>query len=314
MVSALLLLCLVDMWDVNKRYLNDGDFVAASNQQQLFTKSPADEIILQDSTKYYRVLNMATNTFNDGITPYWHKVIGGYHAAKLRRYQDLIDRHITGEMMALQQDIIQTQGIMDSVDANRFKVLNMLNTKWIIMPAQGGNTIPVENPYVMGNAWFVDDLKFVESADEEIDALGTIDLRKEAVADKKYAPVLEKFQTGFKTSPADSASTIILTNYDSDFVTYAVDTKKEELAVFSEVYYPKGWQISIDGQPAEMIRANYTLRALPLPAGKHTVEFRFDPQSIKVTDTIAYIALLIMLLTAICLTLTAVKKSRNSRV
>ncbi len=313
MIAAVLLLCLADMWTVNKRYLNDTDFVPATNQQQLFTKTPADDVILQDTTKYYRVLNMATSTFNDGITPYWHKVIGGYHAAKLRRYQDLIDRHLSNEMTALQQDIIRTQGSMDSVDADRFKVLNMLNTRWIVMPAQGGGTIPLENKYAMGNAWFVDDLKFVETADEEIDALGTIDLRKEAVTDRKYAPVLEKFQPGFKPSPADSASTIVLTDYDSDFVTYAVDAKKEELAVFSEVYYPKGWQISIDGQPAEMIRANYTLRALPVPAGKHTVEFRFDPQSIKVTDGIAYAALLIMLLTALTIILKAVRTKKNQK-
>jgi len=239
MIAAVLLLCLADMWTVNKRYLNDTDFVAAANQQQLFTKTPADDVILQDSTKYYRVLNMATSTFNDGITPYWHKVIGGYHAAKLRRYQDLIDRHLSNEMTALQQDIIRTQGIMDSVDANQFKVLNMLNTRWIVMPAQGGGTIPLENPYAMGNAWFVDDLKFVESADEEIDALGTIDLRKEAVTDSKYAPVLEKFQPGFKTSPADSASTIVLTDYDSDFVTYAVDAKKKSWLFFPRFIIPK---------------------------------------------------------------------------
>jgi len=304
MIAGVLLLCLADMWDVNKRYLNDAVFVPENNPQQMFTKSPADEVILQDTTKYYRVLNMATSTFNDGITPYWHKVIGGYHAAKLRRYQDLIDLHLTGEMTALQEDIIRTQGSMDSVDADRFKVLNMLNAKWIIMPAQGGSTIPVENPYAMGNAWLVDDLRFVESADEEIDALGTIDLHKEAVADKKFEAVL----SGFQPTPADSASTIYLTDYDSDFVKYAVDAKKEELAVFSEVYYPKGWQISIDGQPAEMIRANYTLRALPVPAGKHTIEFRFEPQSIKVTDTIAYIALFIMLLTAVVLILNTVKR------
>jgi len=313
MIAGILLLSLADMWDVNKRYLNDADFVPENNPQQLFTKSPSDEVILQDTTKYYRVLNMATSTFNDGITPYWHKVIGGYHAAKLRRYQDLIDRHIAGEMMALQQNIIDTQGRLDSVDASRFKVINMLNTRWIIMPVQDGSTIPVKNPYAMGNAWFVDNLTFVGSADEEIDALGTIDLRREAVADKKYAPVFEKFQTGFKPSPADSASTITLTDYDSDFVTYAIDAKKEELAIFSEVYYPKGWQISIDGQPAEMIRANYTLRALPVPAGKHTIEFRFDPQSIKVTDGIAYAALLIMLLTALTIILKALRTNKNQK-
>lgn len=307
MIAGILLLCLVDMWSVNKRYLNDADFVPENNSLQMFTKSPTDEIILQDTTKYYRVLNMATSTFNDGVTPYWHHVIGGYHAAKLRRYQDLIDRHLTEEMSALQQEIINSQGVLDTVDAERFKVINMLNTKWVIMPAQGGSTLPVENPHAMGNAWFVDDLIFVGSADEEIDAIGTINLRKEAVADKKFEAVL----SGFKPTPVDSASVIYLTDYDSDFVSYTVDAKKTELAVFSEVYYPKGWQITIDGQPAEMIRVNYTLRALSVPAGKHTVEFRFNPQSIKVTDGIAYAALLIMLLTAIALVIKIMKINKK---
>lgn len=307
-VSAILLLCLIDMWSVNKRYLNDGDFTPKSNQQQLFTKSQTDEIILQDTTPYYRVLNMATSTFNDGVTPYYHKVIGGYHAAKLRRYQDLIDVHIGKEMPALQQDIINTQGAMDTVNADGYKVLNMLNAKWVIMPTQGG-TVPVENPHAMGNAWFVDEIRFVNNADEEIDALAEIDLRTQAVADKKYEPVLQ----GFSVSAADSASSIALSRYDSNFITYNVDAKKDELAVFSEIYYPKGWKITIDGQPAEMLRANYTLRALPVPAGKHTVEFRFEPTSIKVTDAIAYVALLIMLLTAAWMVFTSYKKNKNEK-
>jgi len=306
-VAGILLLSLIDMWGVNRRYLNDTDFVPVNNQQQLFTLSPTDELILQDSTPYYRVLNLATSTFNDGVTPYRHKVIGGYHAAKLRRYQDLIDLHLTGEMTLLQQDIINTQGRLDSVDSEGFKVLNMLNTRWIIMPVQGGATLPVMNPYAMGNAWFVDELQFVENADEEIEALRTTDLKKVAVADRRFEPLL----AGFHLSPADSASTIRLTEYDSDYLTYAVDTKKEELAVFSEVYYPKGWKITIDGEAAEMVRVNYTLRALPVPAGVHTITFRFDPQSIRVTDTIAIAALIIMLLTAVYLVFRSVKQQRQ---
>jgi uncharacterized membrane protein YfhO len=209
--------------------------------------------------------------------------------------------------MALQQGIIQAQGEMDSLNSDQFKVLNMLNAKWIIMPAQDGSTIPLENPYTMGNAWFVDNIRFVENADEEIDALGAIDLRKEAVADKKYEALLG----GFRPAPVDSASTIQLTDYDSDFVTYTANAKKDELAIFSEIYYPRGWKITIDGQPAEMLRANYTLRALPIPAGQHTVEFRFDPQSIKVTDGIAFTALIIMLLTAILLVYKTVRHNNQ---
>jgi hypothetical protein len=306
-VAGILLLSLLDMWGVNKRYLNDADFVAVNNQQQLFTPSPADELILQDTTQYYRVLNMATSTFNDGVTPYSHKVIGGYHAAKLRRYQDLIDLHLTTEMPRLQQEIISSQGRLDSVDGEGFKVLNMLNTRWIIMPAQDGSTLPVMNPHAMGNAWFADDIRFVDSADEEIAALKAIDLRKMAVADRKFEPLL----AGFSPAPADSASTIRLTEYDSDYLIYAVDAKKEELAVFSEVYYPKGWKVTIDGEAAEMVRVNYTLRALPVPAGEHIIVFRFDPQSIRVTDTIAFGALIIMLLSAVYLIFRSVKQQRK---
>lgn len=302
-IAAILVLCLADMWDVNKRYLNDGDFTPKSNQQQMFAKTQTDEYILQDPTLYYRVLNMATSTFNDGVTPYYHKVIGGYHAAKLRRYQDIIDIHLSQEMMQLQQDIINTQGTLDSVNADGFKVLNMLNAKWVIMPGQEG-TIPIENPYAMGNAWFVDEIQFVDNADDEIDALSTINLHTQAVADSKFKSVLD----GFNVTPKDSASSIELISYDSNILTYKSSSSKPELAVFSEVYYPKGWQITIDGEPVEMLRANYTLRALPIPAGDHTIEFKFEPTSIMVTDGIAYVAMLIIVLAAGWLIFQSVRK------
>lgn len=318
LVVGILLLCFAEMWGVNKRYLNDEDFISQPNQQQMFVKSYADDVILQDTTKYYRVLNMATSTFNDGVTPYWHKVIGGYHAAKLRRYQDLIDVHLAREMGALQQEVYNSQGEIDSVNTERFKVLNMLNTKWVIFPGQEGVNIPVENPHAMGNAWFVENVHFVDNADEEINTLAEINLRKEAVADKKFESALSGFQFNSVTLTPDnddgisnSESSILITDYDSDFITYAVDAKKDEIAVFSEIYYPKGWQITIDGEPAEMFRANYTLRALPIPEGKHTVEFRFDPQSIKTTDGIAYTALIIMLLTAIFIIINYIRQKNE---
>jgi hypothetical protein len=288
-VGGILVLCLVDMWGVNKRYLNDYDFQTLVNPQML-EPSHTDQYILDDPTLNFRVLNMQ-NPFNDGVTPFWHKTIGGYHAAKLRRYQDLIDIHLVHELRALQEEIINHSGVLDSANYNAFPVLNMLNLKWIIFPIQGG-TLPIENPHHQGNAWFVDEIRFVDSADEEITALGEIDLRTQAVADRRFAPILE----GFNVTPRDSASTIELISYDSNIMTYKVSAKKDELAVFSEIYYPRGWKITIDGKPTKMLRVNYTLRGLPIPAGEHTVVFKFDPQSIKVTDTIAYTALLLMLI------------------
>ena len=293
LVVAILLISLVDMWQVNKRYLNDEMFTPPTQNRQAFTKTPTDEAILQDTTLYYRVLNLATSTFNDGITPYWHKTIGGYHAAKLRRYQDLIEVHLSSEMAALQNKIIESQGNLDTLSTSNFEVLNMLNTKWVIMPTQSGQTLPIENPNAYGNAWFVDNAIFVDTPDEEIDALGQVNLRNTVVVNQNDADALQ----GFTVTPKDSLSTIQLTDYAPNKLRYQVNTKKDELAVFSEVYYPDGWQITIDGKPAQMVRANYTLRALPIPAGSSVVEFHFDPTSIKVTDGIAYGAILLMLLT-----------------
>ena len=293
-VVAIILISLVDMWQVNKRYLNDAQFTPPTQNLQAFAKTPTDEFILQDPTLYYRVLNLATSTFNDGITPYWHKTIGGYHAAKLRRYQDLIDVHLSKEMGVLSNDIIQTQGNLDSISGRDFDVLNMLNTKWVIMAAQEGQTIPIENPHAFGNAWFVDDVKYVNSPDEAIDALAQVDLHTTAVVNQSDADALKNWTV----SPHDSLSTIQLTDYDANILRYKVEAKKDELAVFSEIYYPDGWQINIDGKPAQMLRVNYTLRALPIPAGSKVVEFYFNPTSIKVTDGIAYGAILLMLLTA----------------
>ncbi len=309
-VAGILALCLIDLWTVDKRYLNDSDFIEKNSAAQTFVKSQTDEIILQDTTQHYRVLNMATSTFNDGVTPYWHKAIGGYHAAKLRRYQDLIDVYLSKEMMAMQQAIFDTNGALDSVNADDFKVLNMLNTKWVIMPAQGGATVPLPNPYNQGNVWFVDTILFANNADEEIDALGNIDLRRQAVADKKFEPYLQ----GMRVTPRDSASFIELALYDSDTFIYKVNAKKPELAVFSEIYYPKGWQVTIDEKPVHMFRVNYTLRALPIPAGEHTIVFDFYPQSIEVTDNIANTALLTMLIIALLVLYNAYRNYKKQRI
>lgn len=297
-VAGIGLLCLVDMWSVNKRYLNDGQFVPKSTQTTTFSKTPADELILQDKALDYRVLNFASNTFNENNTAYWHKSVGGYHAAKLRRYQEMIDHHIMPEMQATYAEIASAGGQMDSVDASKFRVLNMLNTKYFIFPVgKQGETAPILNPYACGNAWFVNNVRYVANANEEIDALNDIEPTETAIVDNRFKTTLNNAETGYK----DSLSTIRLTSYQPNRLIYETENTQDGIAVFSEIYYPDGWQISIDGQPAQMARANYILRALYIPAGKHVVEMTFDPKSLHVTEGIAYTALALLLVGVIIL-------------
>lgn len=304
MVGAIALLCVIDMWSVNKRYLYDEQFVPRAIQTETFQKTPTDEQILQDKSLDYRVLNFATNTFNENSTSYWHKSIGGYHAAKLQRYQDMIDRHISPEMQAAYKEIATVGGQMDSVDASKFRVLNMLNAKYFIFPAgQQGQTVPILNPYAYGNAWFVDNVKYVANANGEIDAVGNTALQSTAIVDARFKSALKDADTGFK----DSLSTIRLTSYEPNQLVYEVSTPKDGIVVFSEIYYP-GWQATIDGKPADIARANYILRAMNVPAGKHTIEMRFDPKSLHVTEGIAYGALALMIIGVMALLIMNRKK------
>ena len=294
-LAGIALLCLIDMWSVNKRYLNDEQFVPKSKQAEAFVKTQADEMILQDTTLNYRVLNFIGfpgNTFNENNTAYWHKSVGGYHAAKLRRYQEMIDHHIMPEMQETYQEVATAGGQMDSVDASKFRVLNMLNTKYFIFPAgEQGQAVPVVNPYAYGNAWFVDKVQYVNNANEEIDALNDILPTETAVVDVKFKEQLKGVTEGYK----DSLSTIQLTSYEPNRLVYKASTPKDGVVVFSEIYYP-GWQATIDGQPVDIARADYILRAINVPAGEHTIEMWFDPQSIQVTESIAYAALTLLLI------------------
>lgn len=291
-VGAIVVLCLVDMWSVNKRYLYDEEFVPKSQRTEAFRKSQTDEMILQDKSLDYRVLNFATNTFNENNTAYWHKSVGGYHAAKLRRYQEMIDRHISKEMQETYRAITTAGGNMDSIDASKFRVLNMLNTKYFIFPAgQQGQTAPVMNPYAYGNAWFVDKVQYVNNANEEIDALDKILPTETAVVDAKFGEQLKGVTEGHK----DSLSTVRLVSYEPNRLVYETSSSKDGVVVFSEIYYP-GWKATVDGQPADIARANYILRAMNVPAGNHTIEMHFDPQSLHVTEGVAYVALALMVL------------------
>ena len=304
-IAGITILCLADMWGVNKRYLNDAQFVPHSIRTETFTKTNTDELILQDSSLDYRVLNFATSTFDDNNTSYWHKSVGGYHPAKLRRYQEMIEHHISPEMQAAYKAIATAGGEMDSVDANKFRVLNMLNTKYFIFPAgQQRQTVPILNPHAYGNAWFVNKVQYVNNANEEIDALDSIIPTETAVVDARFKDVLKGTTESYK----DSLSSIRLTSYAPNRLTYETNNAQDGIAVFSEIYYPDGWHVTIDGQPAELARADYILRTMYVPAGQHTIEMRFDPTSLHVTEGIAYGALALLVIGIIVAVLTAKRK------
>ena len=282
MVGAVALLCLIDMWQVNKRYLYDDMFVEKSVREVPQQMSATDQIILRDKALDYRVLNLASNTFNENETSFYHKSIGGYHPAKLRRYQEMIDAYIEPEMQHMMPAIAQAAGDMTKVNGDSvFPVLNMLNTKYFIVGLQNGQTVPVQNPYANGNAWFVDKISYVDNANEEIDAVGKLNLRHEAVADKKFEAQLGK------ATPETSTDLITLKAYEPNHLVYNVTSKNGGIIVFSEVYYP-GWTATVDGQQAELGRANYILRALNVKPGKHEVVLDFHPASLRKTEGIAY--------------------------
>lgn len=290
MVICMAVLCLVDMWQVDKRYLNDEMFVPKSERDMPHQATSTDLAIMKDKSLDYRVLNLASNTFNENETSFFHKSIGGYHPAKLRRYQEMIDAYIAPEMQKTMQAIAAAGGNMQAVDGVKtFPVLNMLNTKYFILPLQGGTTAPIQNPYAQGNGWFVNKLNYVDDANAEYAEVGKIDVCHEAVADKKFEAALGQAKAN------DSTAIVKLDKYEPNNLQYTVNSKNGGVVVFSEIYYP-GWTATIDGQPAELGRVNYILRAVSVKPGKHTVVLDFHPTSISTTETIAYIAIVILLL------------------
>jgi hypothetical protein len=259
---AMGLLVLIDLWGVDKRYLNDKDYEKRKKTDAVVEKTQADEIILQDKDPHYRVYNTTQRLDQDALTSYYHKSIGGYHGAKMRRYQELIEFQIA---------------------RNNMEMFNMLNVKYFIVGDSTGRQFAQRNPYNNGNAWFVNEIKWVADADEEINALTDFQSKNTAVIDKKFEPVLKGF-----TFSKDSLSTIILTKYQPNKLVYESNTTGPQLAVFSEVYYDKGWNAYIDGKLVDHVRADYTLRALPIPAGKHNIEFKFEPSIVATGERIAY--------------------------
>ena len=289
MIAGIAVLCLVDMWMVNKRYLYDDMFVEKSVRDTPQQMTETDKMICRDKALDYRVLNMASNTFNENETSYYHKSVGGYHPAKLRRYAEMIEAYISPEMQKTMKAVAEAGGDMTKVNGDSiFPVLNMLNTKYLIMPLQGGQTVPVGNPYAYGNAWFVDEVTYANNANEEIDKVGKIALRHEAVADAKFKDVLGQ------SVKQDDTSVVKLTQYKPNNLTYDVKSSKGGVIVFSEIYYP-GWTATVDGQPVELGRVDYILRALNVKAGSHKVVLDFHPTSLKETETVAYIGYVVLL-------------------
>lgn len=287
---ALTVLCLVDMWQVNKRYLNDGMFVEKSVRESPVKMTPTEEHILQDKSLDYRVLNMATNTFNENETSYYLKSVGGYHPAKLRRYQEMIEAYISPEMQGAFGAVADAGGDMTRVNGDSiFPVLNMLNAKYFIMPLQGGQTVPVQNPYVYGNAWFVDRVHYVDDANAEIARVGKLRLRHEAVADNRFRDMLGE------SAAQDSTSLVTITSYEPNRLTYDVRSAAGGVVVFSEIYYP-GWTATVDGVEVPVGRVNYVLRAINVKPGDHKVELTFRPKTLATTETIAYAAYGVLLI------------------
>ena len=302
MVALLAVLCLVDLWSVNKRYLNDAMFKPVAERQQIRPLTDADRTILADTALDYRVLNLAGNVFNENETSYYHKSIGGYHAAKLRRYQELIEAYISQEMSQLPQLINDTQGNLSLVRGDSlFPVLNMLNTKYLLAAQQN---LAVKNPWAQGNAWFIDRLDYVGNANEELDGIAKVDVRHEAVADRSFEQVLGQ------AAATDSTATVTLLSYEPNELKYTIESQTGGVVVFSEIYYPD-WTATIDGEEAELGRVNYVLRALRVEPGRHEVVMTFRPKSIDRTETIAYVALIAMLLAVVALAVREVRRRQR---
>lgn len=279
-ITGLVILTLFDLWQIDKRYLNNENFVLKRTfQDQIFKKSVADNEILKDKSPSYRVLNL-NNPFNETNTSYYHKSIGGYHAAKLERYQELIDYRLSKEINSIIQSLSENPTAESFMYAlQQCPTLNMLNTKYIIFnPGQP----PIENPYHYGNAWFVDSYQLVENADAEMAALETLKPLEKAVIDKRFANHLKDLHIS-----SDSTAKIELLSYAPNKLEYKSSSQKEGLAVFSEIYYPYGWKAFIDGKQVPISRADWILRSIVVPAGEHQIQFVFEPEEVNISGIIA---------------------------
>ncbi len=263
-------LIILDMWSVDKRFCNDSLFVNTKERDKAFKMQAWEEQILQDQD-YYRVFNLTGNPFNEARTGYRLHSVGGYSAAKLRRYQDLIDEHLSRMNM---------------------NVYNMLNTRYFVVKGNNGAPRVEYNPEAFGNAWFVDSVVVVNTANEESEALRTLDLRKVAVTDSTFAKYLNS-----RSSAKDETARVEFLSYSPKRLEYETESQVEKVLVFSEIYYPYGWKATIDGKEAELFRINYMLRAMHVPAGDHKIVMVFEPESVRKGNMVAITCIVILVLT-----------------
>lgn len=284
-ISAVAILILIDLWSVDKRYLNNDHFVASRQLETPFPATPADQAIGQDNDLYFRVLQLP-NPFQDARASYFHKNVGGYHAAKLRRYQEIIDFHLQPELQHMVAGF-QEGSAMDSV-FRQLPVLNMLNTRYIIYDL---NQVPIRNPLPLGNAWFVGDMKIVGTADDEIAAMRGFDPSETAVINTQFIDQIKS-----SNFSKDIDGIITLTHYQPNYLKYKFSAETEQLTVFSDIYYENGWNAYIDGQPVPHFRANYILRAMVIPSGDHTVEFKFEPKAYYNGNKVSFASSILLIL------------------
>lgn len=284
-------LIIIDLWTVDRRFLDDENFTSKKRISEPYQASAADKMILQDPDPNFKVLNLAVSTFNDASTSYFHKSIGGYHGAKLQRFQDLIENALMPEMQAIQTGLQSVRSQEDLAQLfSGLPVMNMLNTKYVIYSPQQA---PLFNPASLGNAWFVDNHIVAANADEEMALIRKFDPATIATIDKRYINKVSEY------SPADSLSSIELSSYAPNELVYNYTATSNKLCIFSEIHYPLGWKVQIDGQEADHFRANYLLRGMVLPAGEHEVIFRFAPESIQKTALVSTGSTLFILLALI---------------
>ena len=286
LVGALAILVLVDLWTVDKAYLNDDNFVSESKVDVPFPKTPANDFILKDSDPDFRVLNVSVSTFNESSTSAWHKSLGDYSGVKMKNYQEMVEYHISKEINQLRSGLGQARTMADVNNIlKNTQVINALNTKYIIVNPQNQ---PLINSQAFGNAWFVKDLKVVETADDEILGINDVDLSKTAL-------IRSNQTTGVPATSFDVGK-ITLTDYKPNALQYTSENSADGFAVFSEIYYPIGWNVTIDGESVEMKKVDYFLRGLYIPKGKHTIKFEFKPTSYYTGEKIALAGSVIILL------------------